>query len=477
MGISTEIILAVIIYLVVMLLIGWYGYTKTKSHSDYTLGGRGLSPTVAALSAGASDMSGWLMLALPGSMYITGLGAGWLALGLIIGAYLNWVFLAPRLRTFTETANNSITIPSFLENRFFDGSRMLRILSGLIIVFFFTIYVSSGMVSGGVVFNSVLGIDYHISLMIIAGVTILYTLIGGFLAVSWTDVVQGSLMMFALLLVPIVALGEVGGFSASFDQIRSIDPLLLDVFRGVSFIAIIGSLAWGLGYFGQPHIIVRFMAMRSAKDAKPARRIGMTWMILSIVGAMLTGLIGRAYLNSENIFLDPANENQHETVFVVLAEMLFHPFVIGIIFSAILAAVMSTISSQLLVTSSSLTEDLYKTFTKRSPSDKELVFLGRGAVLIVALIALALSWDRNSSILELVSYAWAGFGAAFGPVMLISLYWRNMTKWAPCWNDVRCSCSHRLGEFKHVSMARNGRACLRVTTWFHCRYSDDFPSE
>ncbi|GAF18195.1 proline/sodium symporter PutP [Bacillus sp. JCM 19046] len=429
MGISTEIILAVIIYLVVMLLIGWYGYTKTKSHSDYTLGGRGLSPTVAALSAGASDMSGWLMLALPGSMYITGLGAGWLALGLIIGAYLNWVFLAPRLRTFTETANNSITIPSFLENRFFDGSRMLRILSGLIIVFFFTIYVSSGMVSGGVVFNSVLGIDYHISLMIIAGVTILYTLIGGFLAVSWTDVVQGSLMMFALLLVPIVALGEVGGFSASFDQIRSIDPLLLDVFRGVSFIAIIGSLAWGLGYFGQPHIIVRFMAMRSAKDAKPARRIGMTWMILSIVGAMLTGLIGRAYLNSENIFLDPANENQHETVFVVLAEMLFHPFVIGIIFSAILAAVMSTISSQLLVTSSSLTEDLYKTFTKRSPSDKELVFLGRGAVLIVALIALALSWDRNSSILELVSYAWAGFGAAFGPVMLISLYWRNMTKW------------------------------------------------
>lgn len=428
MAISTEIILAMIIYLLIMVLIGWYGYTKTKSHSDYTLGGRGLSPGVAALSAGASDMSGWLMLALPGSMYITGLGAGWLALGLIIGAYLNWVFLAPRLRTYTETANNSITIPAFLENRFFDGSKMLRILSGLIIVFFFTIYVSSGMVSGGVVFETVLGIDYHVSLMVIAGVTILYTLFGGFLAVSWTDVVQGSLMMFALLLVPIVALGEVGGFSASFDQIRSIDPLLLDVFRGVSFIAIIGSLAWGLGYFGQPHIIVRFMALRSAKEAKPARRIGMTWMILSIIGAMLTGLIGRAYLSGEGISLVTA-DNQHETVFVVLADMLFHPFVIGIIFSAILAAVMSTISSQLLVTSSSLTEDLYKTFTKRSPSDKELVFLGRGAVLIVALIALALSWNQNSSILELVSYAWAGFGAAFGPVMLISLYWRGMTKW------------------------------------------------
>ncbi|MBM7839503.1 sodium/proline symporter [Alkalihalobacillus xiaoxiensis] len=429
MGISTEIILAMVIYLLIMILIGWYGYTKTKSHSDYTLGGRGLSPTVAALSAGASDMSGWLMLALPGSMYITGLGAGWLALGLIIGAYLNWVFLAPRLRTYTETANNSITIPGFLENRFLDGSKMLRILSGLIIVFFFTIYVSSGMVSGGVVFDTVLDIDYHVSLIVIASVTILYTLFGGFLAVSWTDVVQGSLMMFALLLVPIVALGEVGGFSASFDQIRSIDPLLLDVFRGVSFIAILGSLAWGLGYFGQPHIIVRFMALRSAREAKPARRIGMTWMILSIIGAMLTGLVGRAYLTGEGISLTAGADNQHETVFVVLADMLFHPFVIGIIFSAILAAVMSTISSQLLVTSSSLTEDLYKTFTKRSPSDKELVFLGRGAVLIVALIALALSWDQNSSILEIVSYAWAGFGAAFGPVMLISLYWRNMTKW------------------------------------------------
>ncbi len=287
------------------------------------------------------------------------------------------------------------------------------------------------MVSGGVVFDTVLDIDYHVSLIVIASVTILYTLFGGFLAVSWTDVVQGSLMMFALLLVPIVALGEVGGFSASFDQIRSIDPLLLDVFRGVSFIAILGSLAWGLGYFGQPHIIVRFMALRSAREAKPARRIGMTWMILSIIGAMLTGLVGRAYLTGEGISLTAGTDNQHETVFVVLADMLFHPFVIGIIFSAILAAVMSTISSQLLVTSSSLTEDLYKTFTKRSPSDKELVFLGRGAVLIVALIALALSWDQNSSILEIVSYAWAGFGAAFGPVMLISLYWRNMTKWAP----------------------------------------------
>lgn len=234
-------------------------------------------------------------------------------------------------------------------------------------------------------------------------------------------------MMLALLLVPAFALAEVGGVSSTFTQIRDIDPFLMDIFRGVSVIGIIGSLAWGLGYFGQPHIIVRFMALRTAKEAKPARRIGMTWMGLSIVGAMFTGLVGRAYLTGEGVFLETAEAS--ETVFVVMGDMLFHPYVIGFIFSAILAAVMSTISSQLLVTSSSLTEDIYKTFLKREPSDREMVMLGRGAVLVVSLVALALSWQQNSTILELVSYAWAGFGAAFGPVMLISLYWKGMTKW------------------------------------------------
>lgn len=427
MLIRYEIIISIIIYLLIMLVIGYYGYKKTVSHSDYTLGGRGLSPAVAALSAGASDMSGWLMLALPGSMYLTGIGAGWLAFGLTLGAYLNWVFLAPRLRTYTETANDSITIPAFLENRFNDTSKLLRILSSFIIIGFFTLYVSAGMVSGGVVFESVLGIEYRTGLLIVAGVTLAYTLFGGFLAVSWTDVVQGGVMMLALLFVPVFALAEVGGVPTAFTQIRHIDPLLMDIFRGVSVIGIIGSLAWGLGYFGQPHIIVRFMALRTAKEAKPARRIGMTWMILSIVGAMFTGLVGRAYLTGEGIFLETAEAS--ETVFVVMGDMLFHPYVIGFIFSAILAAVMSTISSQLLVTSSSLTEDIYKTFLKRKPSDREMVLLGRGAVLVVSLVALALSWQQNSTILELVSYAWAGFGAAFGPVMLISLYWKGMTKW------------------------------------------------
>ncbi len=427
MLIRYEIIISIMIYLLIMLVIGYYGYKKTVSHSDYTLGGRGLSPGVAALSAGASDMSGWLMLALPGSMYLTGIGAGWLAFGLTLGAYLNWVFLAPRLRTYTETANDSITIPAFLENRFNDTSKLLRILSSFIIIGFFTLYVSAGMVSGGVVFESVLGIEYRTGLLIVAGVTLAYTLFGGFLAVSWTDVVQGGVMMLALLFVPVFALAEVGGVPTAFTQIRHIDPLLMDIFRGVSVVGIIGSLAWGLGYFGQPHIIVRFMALRTAKEAKPARRIGMTWMILSIVGAMFTGLVGRAYLTGEGIFLETAEAS--ETVFVVMGDMLFHPYVIGFIFSAILAAVMSTISSQLLVTSSSLTEDIYKTFLKRKPSDREMVLLGRGAVLVVSLVALTLSWQQNSTILELVSYAWAGFGAAFGPVMLISLYWKGMTKW------------------------------------------------
>ncbi len=407
-----------------MLFIGWYGYKKTATHSDYMLGGRELSPTVAALSAGASDMSGWLMLALPGEMYGSGLSAGWLALGLTLGAYLNWLFLAPRLRTYTETAKNSITIPTFLENRFYDRTKLLRFFSSIIILVFFTLYVSAGMVSGGVVFQSVLGMDYTTGLWVIAGVTIAYTLFGGFLAVSWTDVVQGTIMMVALIFVPIIAFTDVGGATNAFDQIRDIDPLLLDVFRGTTVIGIIGMLAWGLGYFGQPHIIVRFMAIKSAKETKSARRIGIGWMILSIIGAMLTGLVGRAYFSSQGVALDDP-----ETVFVELGNILFHPFITGFIFSAILAAVMSTISSQLLVTSSSLTEDIYKTVLKRAPSEKELVFIGRLAVLIIAIIALLGAWNQNDTILELVSYAWAGFGAAFGPVILISVYWKGITKW------------------------------------------------
>ncbi|MGG3572533.1 sodium/proline symporter PutP [Bacillus gobiensis] len=412
------------IYMAGMLLIGYFAYKRTSNHSDYMLGGRSLGPAVTALSAGAADMSGWLLMGLPGSMFSTGLSASWIAIGLTTGAYINWIYTAPRLRAYTEIANNSITIPSFLENRFSDKSKLLRIFSSLVIIVFFTFYVSSGMVSGGVLFNSILGLDYHIGLWIVTGVVVAYTLFGGFLAVSWTDFVQGVIMVVALVLVPIVVFMNTGGPSAAFATIQSIDPKLLDIFRGTSVLGIISLLAWGLGYFGQPHIIVRFMAISSVKEVKNARRIGMSWMIFSVVGAFLSGLIGIAYYSQNGLELEDP-----ETIFIQLGNILFHPLITGFIISAILAAVMSTISSQLLVTASSLTEDLYKTVVRKAPSEKTLIYLGRLSVLLISVIAMLLAWEKNSTILDLVGYAWAGFGAAFGPVIILSLCWKRMTAW------------------------------------------------
>ncbi len=416
--------ISILIYFAAMLSIGYYSYRKTSNLNDYMLGGRGLGPAVTALSAGASDMSGWILLGLPGSMYTVGLASGWLALGLTVGAYLNYLLLAPRLRTYTEVANDSITIPDYLENRFFDRSRILRIVSALVIIVFFTIYTSSGLVSGGKLFESAFGFDYRTGVIVTASVVVAYTLFGGFLAVSLTDFVQGCIMFIALILVPIVAFTNLGGPGPTFDTVRSIDPKLLDVFRGTTFIGILSFLAWGLGYFGQPHIIVRFMAISSVKQLKPARRIAMFWMIVSVIGAMLTGFIGIAYVKSTNVTLaDP------ETIFIKFADVLFHPIITGFLLAAILAAIMSTVSSQLLVTSSALTGDFYKTFLKKQASDRELVFVGRMAVLLVAIIGIILSWTPNDTILNIVGYAWAGFGSAFGPAILLSLYWKRMTKW------------------------------------------------
>ncbi|NRG45060.1 sodium/proline symporter PutP [Bacillus sp. CRN 9] len=421
---NTGILISLVIYMLGMLWIGYYSYKRTSNLNDYMLGGRQLGPMVTALSAGASDMSGWLVMGLPGAMYATGLSASWIAIGLTIGALLNWIYVAPRLRTYTEVANDSITIPGYLENRFGEKARILRMVSGLVILIFFTFYVSSGMVSGGVLFESTFGINYHTGLLIVAGVTIAYTLFGGFLAVSMTDLVQGIIMVIALVLVPIVTLFHVGSLGEAVDTARSINPALLDIFRGTTVLGIISLLAWGLGYFGQPHIIVRFMAITSVKEIKKATVIGMAWMIFCIVGAMFIGFVGIAFFANTNHVLDDP-----ETVFIVLGEILFHPLITGFIIAAILAAIMSTVSSQLLVTSSSLTEDIYKTFFRRSASDKELVFIGRMAVLVVSIIALALSWEKNATILSLVGYAWAGFGSAFGPLIILSLYWKRMTSW------------------------------------------------
>ncbi|MGD6796041.1 sodium/proline symporter PutP [Metabacillus indicus] len=413
------------IYFVGMLLIGLYAYKKsTDDVSGYMLGGRGLGPAVTALSAGASDMSGWMLMGLPGAMYTTGLSSMWIAVGLTVGAYANYLLVAPRLRTYTEVADDSITIPDYFENRFKDKTRILRFVSAIVILIFFTLYTSAGLVSGGLLFESSFGLDYTTGMLITAGVVVAYTLFGGFLAVSLTDFVQGIIMFLALILVPIVAFTNLGGVGPTFDVIRDIDPKYLDVFRGTTVLGLLGFLAWGLGYFGQPHIIVRFMAISSIKELKPARRIGMGWMIISVFGAMLTGLVGIAYVNQTATTLaDP------ETIFIKFAQVLFHPLITGFLLAAILAAIMSTISSQLLVTSSALTEDFYRTFFRRSAGDKELVLIGRLSVLLVAIIGVLLSLTPSDTILSLVGYAWAGFGSAFGPAVLLSLYWKRMTKW------------------------------------------------
>lgn len=411
------------LYFLLMMGIGYYAFKKsTADVSEYMLGGRQLHPAVASLSAGASDMSGWMLLGLPGAMYVSGLSAAWIAVGLLVGAFFNYLLVAPRLRVYTEVADDAITIPDFLEKRFNDDSRRLRVFSSVVIVIFFTLYTSAGIVAGGKLFEASMGLQYEVGLFVTAGVVVAYTLFGGFLAVSLTDFVQGCIMFIALVLVPAVALTSVGGIEPMITTLDGIDTQLLTAFGGLTALGVISSLSWGLGYFGQPHIIVRFMALRSHRDAPTARNIGMGWMTVSIIGSLATGLVGLAYVTSNTLTLDDP-----ETIFIVLSQILFHPLIAGFLLAAILAAIMSTISSQLLVSSSSLTEDFYKTYVRPKASQSELVLAGRLAVLGVSLVAISLAFDRSSSILSLVSNAWAGFGAAFGPIILLSLYWRRLT--------------------------------------------------
>ncbi|PWE17177.1 sodium/proline symporter PutP [Marinicauda salina] len=423
MAIGTGVALAV--YFIGMLAIGLYSYRESTSDvSGYMLGGRKLGPAVTSLSAGASDMSGWMLLGLPGAMYVSGFSASWIAIGLLLGALANYLLVAPRLRVYTEVARDAITIPDFFEKRFEDNSRLLRVISSVVIVIFFTLYTSSGVVAGGKLFDSAFGMNYQLGLYITAGVVVAYTLFGGFMAVSMTDFVQGCIMFVALVTVPIVALSEVGGAAAAAETVREIDPTMLDMFGGIGAVGVVSAMSWGLGYFGQPHIIVRFMAIRSVKDVAAARNIGMSWMFVTLVGALATGIVGLAYVTRMGVGLDDP-----ETIFIVLSsDLLFNPWVGGFLLAAILAAIMSTISSQLLVSSSSLTEDFYKIFLRRSASQKELVMVGRISVLLVAAVAIALAYNPESNVLTLVSNAWAGFGAAFGPVVILSLFWRGMTR-------------------------------------------------
>jgi sodium/proline symporter len=426
-----------IIYLIGMLAIGLITYRMTNTLSDYVLGGRKLNSWVAALSAQASDMSGWLLLGLPGAAYASGMGMWsiWIAIGLAAGTMLNWQYVATRLRRYTEIAGDAITLSEYFENRFRDNSHLLRVISAVFILFFFLFYTASGLVAGGVLFQTTFGIDYHTALLVGALVIISYTFLGGFLAVSWTDFVQGILMFVALIVAPVVAISELGGVNAVLNKIAAANPDLLDVARDVSFadggwtsagtlsvVGIISAMAWGLGYFGQPHILARFMAIRSAKEVRKARLISMVWVVITLYGAIMVGFLGIAVFGIDTPLANP------ETVFIQLIQVLFNPWVAGFLLAAVLAAIMSTIDSQLLVSSSALTEDFYKTFFRREASQNELIWVGRAAVLLIALIALVLAWGENNSVLDLVSYAWAGFGAAFGPAVVFSLFWKRMTR-------------------------------------------------
>ena len=412
-------------YFLLMLAIGVYAWKKSTSNSEeYMLGGRNLSPSVAALSAGASDMSGWLLLGLPGALFVSGLSQSWIGIGLVVGAWLNWLIVAPRLRQQTEEYDNSLTIPGFLGNRFPSQAVLLRIVSAIIIVVFFSVYTASGLVGGGKLFASAFGGDYMTGVLITLGVVLVYTVMGGFLAVSLTDFVQGCIMMLALVIMPIVILTTQGGngVEQAAERLTAVDPDYLSMFKGVTFLGWISAVAWGLGYFGQPHIIVRFMAVRSVKDVPTARRIGMSWMIVSLIGAVAVGIFGRAYALRTG--LDVADP---ETIFIILSDLLFHPLVTGFLYAALLAAIMSTVSSQLLVASSSLTEDIYRTVFKRGATERELVNVGRLAVLAVGAVAVLIASNPDSEVLGLVANAWAGFGAAFGPLIVLSLTWKRMT--------------------------------------------------
>jgi len=421
------ILISFALYLVFMMSIGWIFYKRTKNLSDYILGGRGLNSWVTSMSAQASDMSGWLLLGLPGAAYLAGMEAAWIAIGLAIGTYFNWRFVAKRLRKYTEIAGDSITLPDYFENRFRDESKILRIVSALFILIFFLIYTSSGFVAGAKLFSTVFDLSYQVALLIGALVIIIYTFLGGFMAVCWTDFFQGIIMFFAVIVVPTAAIIRLGGMGATSATINEISPELLDMFStmegsALPLIVIISSAAWGLGYFGQPHILARFMAIKSSAKIKQARLIAMIWVVISLTCAVAVGTLGRAYFKST-----PLAPGAEETVFMVMVNALVHPIVAGVLLAAILAAIMSTADSQLLVTSSAITKDFYKVLLRKKAGDKELVWVSRLAVIGVAVIAYIIGLNPKSSVLRLVAYAWGGFGATFGPLVILSLFWKRMT--------------------------------------------------
>ena len=411
------------IYLVFLIGIGVYFYYKTDSHESYVLGDRGVGYWVTALSAQASDMSGWLLLGLPGAVYLSGLTEIWVVIGLASGTYLNWKFVAPALRVQTEEYN-SLTVPSFISKKLDDKKGYIRTFSAIVILFFFTIYSASGLVASGKLFDSLLGIDYKWGVIIGGGTIIIYTFLGGYLAGVWTDFFQGALMFFAIIVVPIGAYfnaGGIDGISAAMDA-REISLNIFRYAKVLSFPVIISGLGWGLGYFGQPHIIVRFMSIDSADELWKSRIVAMIWVIISLLGAIAVGVTGIGVFSNVSEMGGDA-----EKVFIFLIDKLFNPWLAGILYAAILSAIMSTISSQLLVSSNTLTEDFYRHIVKREKTNKEMIWLGRWCVMVIFVIASYLAMNPDSKVLEMVSYAWAGFGGVFSPVVLFTLYKKDLS--------------------------------------------------
>ena len=426
---------AFVIYLIMMVGIGAVYMKKTSNAEDYFLGGRGLGGWVAALSAQASDMSGWLLMGLPGAVYALGTGQAWIAIGLFIGTVCNWVFISARLRRYTIVANNSLTLPAYFENRFRDEKRILLLISSVVIVVFFLVYTASALAAGGTLFHSVFGLDYHIALAIGALVILAYTFMGGFMAVCTTDFIQGTLMLIGLLAVPIVAWALVGGDFRSLleqSQVAGGADAYLNLFSngGEPYrpIDIISQLAWGLGYCGMPHILTRFMAVKNEKELKKSRVIAIIWVALSLGAACIIGVLGRAYLYP--VILGAAGAASTESVFIEMITKVFTqdlalPFIGGIFLCGILAAIMSTADSQLLVAASSVSEDIYRSYIHPDADGRKVLRISRITVAVVAILAFIIAWDPNSSIMGLVSNAWAGLGSAFGPIVLLSLFWKR----------------------------------------------------
>ena len=408
-------------YLSVVMIIGVIAYLATKNLSDYVLGGRKLGGAVAALSAGASDMSSWLLLGLPGLIYASGVRNIWVSIGLVVGAYLCWRLIAKPLRIYSEVANDSVTLPAYFDNRFRDTSKAIRVVAALAILIFFVYYIASGLAAGGVLLSRTFHIDYTYALWWTALVVMLYTSVGGFLAVSWTDFFQGNLMLICLLVVPFFAIEQVGGWDKGIEIIVAHQPDYLQFTQGLSTLNLISLFSWGLGYFGMPHILVRFMSVKSVKEIPLARRICISWMSLSLLGAVLVGMVGAMHFC--NCPLDKS-----ETVFMALGEQVFPAWIMGIILAAILSSSMCAMDSQMLAASSALTEDFYRALFRRSASQRELVWVGRLTCALIAFIGIYLARVPDQSIMALVQFAWSGLGATFGASVVLSLFWKRTTR-------------------------------------------------